>query len=146
MKIMPFPRSTGNSDSPFLRFPFPGQHHGHHSHRTGGVPDTFSALQSTVRSCVPVVIPNFRFTSPQGKHGGDASTNDSTRLPVGLASLPQFSSEENLARISIDAEGLKRQANSEQLRRWETSLQMLLSDPGTICFVSCQDLSIALVV
>lgn len=89
-----------------------------------GVADNsaFLALQSTVRNCIPVVLPT-------------------SRVPLDLVpeTCPNFAALKNLQRVSSDeniAASFRvkkvhlKTVTPEQIRRWETNLSFLLNDSG----------------
>ncbi|CDS35536.1 expressed protein [Echinococcus multilocularis] len=82
---------------------------------------TFLALQSTVRNCIPVVLPTSRAPLDLVPEAFCATTTT-------LKSLQRVSSDENIAASFRVKKVYLKKVTPEQIRRWETSFNFLLND------------------
>ncbi|VUZ42329.1 unnamed protein product [Hymenolepis diminuta] len=84
----------------------------------------FFALQNTVRSCIPVVLPHSK-----------ASWDVILEPLVPLKGLQRVSSDENIAASFRVKKVHLKKVTYEQIRRWETNFSFLLNDPdGLVLF------------
>ncbi|EUB57197.1 Regulator of G-protein signaling 4 [Echinococcus granulosus] len=84
---------------------------------------TFLALQSTVRNCIPVVLPTSRAPLDLVPEAFCATTTTTT-----LKSLQRVSSDENMAASFRVKKVHLKKVTPEQIRRWETNFNFLLND------------------
>ncbi|VDM26812.1 unnamed protein product [Hydatigera taeniaeformis] len=83
----------------------------------------FLALQSTVRNCIPVVLPT-------SKGPLDLASEVFGSTSAALKSLQRVSSDENIAASFRFKKVHLKTVTPEQIRRWETNFTFLLNDPG----------------
>ena len=82
----------------------------------------FLALQSTVRNCIPIVLPT-------NKAPWDVAL-EACASALAFGGLQRVSSDENIAASFRVKKVHLKKVTSEQIRRWESNFTFLLNDPG----------------